>query len=266
MHTSSVLRQYIPQVGAHVKLRRFDLYTTHQLPTWSWLKVIAIVGYMVRLELLNGNEPTGHIQHVPHVDIDPPIGWEPRYTIYCKPDQIDKVLLWFSRGIAVWQSHDLNPNYMPKSFTPLDAEGGPGWQFPERTDAIAPEDCAKLIRVVRIDEEEIDFIHDPACEYCHGSGMRSIDQILTIRGWTKQQLEDSLALDPDKDFFQQYDSASGKFRCFCRHNGFSKIGRTKRAFMVKAWEKEGWKTERVREGNTNYWVRTKETVVHDWSE
>lgn len=43
--------------------------------------------------------------NIPLEVIAPPIGWQSRYTIYAKPEQIEAVLSWFARGIVVRQSH-----------------------------------------------------------------------------------------------------------------------------------------------------------------
>ena len=156
-----ILRKYIPKVGAKVKLREWSDYTSHNLHVWAWFDVLRVNedGTIV-LQHDNAGEKL-EVVTVPSETIAAPIGWEPRYTIYCKPEQAEKIVNeWFARGIVVRQSHNLSGS-MPTAFQPADNSAQPHWQFPEVTDSIPPELCPQLFRVVSVVTEEINSYSNP---------------------------------------------------------------------------------------------------------
>jgi len=153
----SPIRQYHPQLGKLIKMSEWSDYTSRGISPWSWLRVIGIDDSTVTVR--HATHPTDPAQDteqytLPLYVIDPPIGWEPRYTIYCKPSETDKVLSWFARGIAKRQSHDLG-NAGAMIWQPMDNCDAAHWQFPEVSDMIRPEDCPRLIRVIKVETEDM---------------------------------------------------------------------------------------------------------------
>lgn len=155
------MRTYIPAIGARVKLREFNSYTSRNIHVWAWFDVLSV----------DQTAQTATIQHnnagvlletvtVPLAEIQSPLGWQPRYTIAVKPDKVQTVLEWFARGIAVHVSHDIG-NYS-ESFQPLDSATSPGWRYPEETDRILAEDCAKIFRIISVEQEEINSYINPS--------------------------------------------------------------------------------------------------------
>jgi hypothetical protein len=256
-------RRYIPEIGKIVKLEQWMDYSAHGIPHWAWLKVLDISGTAVTVEVLNGDQPTGKQVTVPLHTIEKPVGWEPRYTITVKPAEVDKVLGWFKRGIVCRLSHDLNPHYMPMVFQPMDNSGQPSWKFPEITDSVPPEECDKVFRVVKIEEEVIDFVPIPACARCHGTGRRNISTVAEARRVPVDLLRQELANSPDS-FFSNYDPESGLFDCTCRAGGFIAIGTKGRRPLIEQWAKDGWKVEYNKQ--LRQWERFRKTVVKDWTE
>lgn len=256
-------RQYIPGIGKRVKLKLWEDYTSRGLSPWSWLAVLSINGQDVTADVLDGNEITGKQVTVPLSVIDPPVGWKPRYTINVKAEKVDEVLSWFTRGIVCRQSHDLNPHYMPMAFQPMDNAGQPGWQFPELTDSVPADECPKVFRVVKYEEEDINFVVDMLCKWCHGTGRRNISGIAETRGITIDALHDEIMTRND-NFFANYDATEHTFECHCRNSGFRALTKKQRDALAAEWAKDGWKTEYVRVGG-GFWQRTRETVVHDWT-
>lgn len=259
MHT----RKYIPAIGKLVKLKSWDDYRALELQcNWDWFTVREHrSASIVLLELYNGGD-TGMFFDCPLHRIAEPVGWEPRYTITVGPDKVDTVLSWFKRGMVARLSHNLNPHYMPMVWQPLDNSAQPGWQFPEVTDVIQPEDCAKLIKLVKIEDEEINFVPDPDCKWCAGTGRRNIASLMSARGEDYETVH--RAIIDGRIQIEQYDEKAATYRCPCHPAGFRSLGRTKRAKLVKAWEADGWKVSYAGVGANGYWHRTRETVVHDW--
>lgn len=255
-------RKYIPQIGQRITLKLFAYYTAQSLPAWTHLIVEEVRPDLGWISARRDGDTESGKYAFKLDEIAPPVGWEPRYTITVAPDDVEKILSWFERGMVCRLTHDLNPYYMPIVWQPLDNSEQPNWKFPEVTDTIKAEDCRKLIRVVRLDDQDINFVNDPGCTYCSGSGRRPLQQVADARGCT---LAEAHALaKSDERFFRSYDEASGLFDCHCSASGFRKLGRSKRAKLIKEWEADGWKTEYVNHGEDSYWHRTRETVVHDW--
>ena len=84
--------------------------------------------------------------------IQPPLGWEPVYTITAKGKVMAERVVndWFQRGIIVWQSHDLGSS-RGKSFTSVSVEHppqSPHWQYTGNPLEIIPaEDCSRVFNV-----------------------------------------------------------------------------------------------------------------------
>lgn len=125
---------WTPKIGDTVKLKTFEMYAS-QLPplhVWAWLRVEEIVeGKLVRVQVLNGDQPIeGDKRTFPLGMIEPPLGWEPVYTVCVSSvDVRDKLLGWLAdkRGVACWISHDFS-NAGQRSFTPGDGTS-PHWQY-----------------------------------------------------------------------------------------------------------------------------------------
>lgn len=267
---NSTIRQYRPKIGQLITMSLFSDYTTRGLSPWGRLRVIGI------------DKDTVTVRHAPHpMDstcddpshltiplyvVRPPVGWEPRYTIHCKPEQTETIIKdWFSRGIVVRQSHYLSGS-MPTAFQPLTngiPPNSPHWQFPEDTDVIMPEDCARLFKVVAVESEEITsatlgFPADMACNHCHGTGRRTVAELATIRKETLAQTWNLI----NTGKIPLEDLTSTDFRCHCHYGALTRMGRTKRAKLFKEMHAQGWKVRYA----GGYWIRTRETLVHDYAE
>jgi len=280
----STIRQYRPAVGTKIKLSEFSQYgivakqhPEDSLSVWSWFVVRATKEFSVDAEHYNAGN-TGIVYALPLEWIDPPIGWEPRYTIYCKPEQAQTIVRdWFARGIVVRQSHDMSGS-MPKAFQPMTdgiLPGSPHWQYPEYPDVIMPEDCARLFRVVSVEKEEITSVTlgypaDPTCTSCSGTGRRTIAQLAEVR---KETVETTWALIDngtiqnleDVQTVSNVHSAFDTFRCHCHYGALGRMGRTKRAKLFKEMRAAGWDVHYVPYAG-GFWERTRETIVHDWTE
>jgi hypothetical protein len=196
----SKIRQYRPKVGQLIGMSEFSDYTSRGMSPWGRLRVIGI------------DQDTVTVRHAPHpMDAtcdDPsqitiplyvvrvPVGWEPKYTIHCKPEQAETIIKdWFARGIVVRQSHDMSGG-MSTAFQPLTngtLPGSPHWQFPEDTDVIMPEDCARLFKVVAVEREEITsatlgYPADPNCTLSRMGRTKRAKLFKTMRadGWEVQ--------------------------------------------------------------------------------
>lgn len=278
---NSTIRLYRPKVGQLIGMSEWSDYTSRGLSLWGRLRVIGI------------DKDTVTVKHAPHpmdasfddasqitiplYTVQLPIGWEPGYTIYCKPEETEKVLGWFARGIVCRQSHNMSSS-MPMAFQPLTdgvLPGSPHWQFPEDTDVIMPEDCARLFRVVSVEKEEITsatlgYPADPTCTSCSGTGRRTIAQLAEVcketveTTWTLidngtiQNLEDVQTV-------SNVHSAFDTFRCHCHYGALGRMGRTKRAKLFKEMRADGWDVHYVPYAG-GFWERTRETIVHDYTE
>ena len=259
-------RQYVPAIGKSVKLKEWSDYSTRGIHVWSWMRAHSINSDGAVVQVLNGSEPTGEVLTVPLTSIDPPIGWQSQYTIYCKPEKVETVLSWFARGIVVRQSHDVSGS-MPTAFQPMDNSAQPHWQFCEVTDAVPAAECSKVFRVIRVEREDIYdayLVPDGACERCHGSGRDSVTRVNTCRA--------SKGMEPCNNETVSHlgsragwDEASQTFECACVRGGFRTLGRSKRAKLIKEWALQGWNTHYVNMGGHSYWERTRETVAQDWA-
>ena len=261
-------RQFVPAVGTRVKLRLWEDYgkVTGKPCNWGWFTVREVreETNCVTLEYYNAGD-TGEFYNATLSQIAAPIGWQSRYTIYAKPDQVDKVLGWFARGIVVRQSHDMSGS-MPTAFQPMDNSDSPRWQFPEVTDSIPATDCSKVFRVIKIEREDVYNVYlvpENDCKYCHGTGRRHLQTIADVRG---TNLASILADSELIGRLEDYSAETGLFTCHCIRGGFSKLGRTRRAKVIKEWAKEGWVTEYRNYGVHGFWERTRETVVKDWED
>jgi hypothetical protein len=278
---NSPVRQYVPAIGSRVKLALWEHYSAVQsqhpefsIATWGWLTVRDIIADNAHVEYYNAGD-TGIFFSIPLACITPPIGWQPRYTIHCKPEKVSEVMSWFARGIAVRQSHDMSGS-MPTAFQPLTdgkVPDSPHWQFPETTDIIPASDCPRLIRVVQVEREEITnatlgYPPDPNCTRCAGTGRRTIAQLAEARNETVERtwtLIDSGAIaNLDNLITDGHHSAFDTFRCHCTQYGaLSRMGRTKRAKLLKVMQSDGWTVE-YKPYAGGYWERTRFTTVKDW--
>ena len=261
-------RRYVPAIGARVKLREWSDYSKLNVHVWSWFTVRCnhehdgMGNIHCRIEHYNtGN--TGEYFTVPASRIDPPIGWKPRYTIHCKPEETAKVLSWFDRGIVVRANHDLGSS-MGSAFQPMDnSNTPPHWRYPELTDAIPAKDCARLFRVVSVYTEEISLGHDPNCSRCHVTVRDTIARLASARSQTVEEtLADIASGTIHFTEYHAYDEANGTYACHCNVT-LHDIGRSKRAKTIKQMKADGWEVQYIPFAG-GFWERTKETVVQDW--
>jgi hypothetical protein len=261
LNNDSTIRQYRPQVGTLIKMSEFSDYTSRGINPWAYLRVLGIDDSTVTVR--HAEYPTDEAKDteqftIPLHVVQVPLGWEPRYTIYCKPEEVEKVLGWFTRGVVTRANHDLGSSRGPV-WQPMDNSGTPHWSYPEVSDAIPPEDCRRLLRVVKVETEEVSLGHKPNCSFCHGTGRDSVQRIAEVREVSLEKLAE------DKGLFTRlvnYDPRTGMFDCHCNMT-LGDLGRTKRAKAIKDMEKDGWSVKYV-PYTGGFWERQRETVVHDW--
>lgn len=99
-------RQYVPKPGERVRLQLWEDYRFLNLPAWSTLVCLRVENDKVvcKRVLTEGGKQDGHIVDVGLSTVEPPIGWQPRYTIRVSPERVEEVLGWMKRGIVVRQS------------------------------------------------------------------------------------------------------------------------------------------------------------------
>ena len=267
-------RQYVPAIGARVKLRAWEDYAkvTGKLCNWGWFTVREIRAETdcATIERYNAGDTvefyTAHLSQ-----IAAPIGWAPRYTIHCEPEEVDKVLGWFARGIVVRQSHNMSGS-MPTAFQPMDNSAAPHWQFPEVTDAVPAADCKKVFRVIKAEREDVYDVYlvpQADCAHCHGTGRRTLAKLAEIRKETIEELKRKMAIPfdqyrvNDSIHLDDYRPADETFECQCQRGGFRTLGRSKRAKVIKEWAADGWETHYIPYAG-GLWERTRETIVQDW--
>ena len=268
-------RQYIPETGTLVKLATWEDYTkvTGKPCNWSHFTVREVRQETdcVTLEHYNAGN-TGEFFTAHLSQIAKPIGWKSQYTIYVKPDKVETVLSWFSRGIVVRQSHDMSGS-MPTAFQPMDNSAQPHWQFCEVTDAVPAEDCRKVFRVVKIETEDIYDVYlipQTDCKHCNGTGRRTLTELGAIRHESIEEMKRKMLIpsEPyrtnDRLHLDDYNESDETFACHCIRGGFRTLGRSKRAKLIKEWAKQGWSTQYHNYGEHSYWDRTRETVIQDW--
>lgn len=158
-------RNYIPNIDDRVKLKDIAYHTQFKISLWAWLKVLETTPITAKVEILNGNKPTGETRVVLMQAIQPPLGWEPVYTITCKDIEQAKTVHedWFKRGIHVWASHDLS-SAGRMAYTPVVVENmqpvvmqdqSPHWQYTGNpVETIKPADCEKCFRIEVLHEWE----------------------------------------------------------------------------------------------------------------
>lgn len=132
--STEIKHVWTPKIGELVKLKHFSDYSNSPgLHIWAWLRVEEIVaGRRVRVQVMNGLQPieSDNQREFPLDRIDPPLGWEPVYTVYVSNVDVKNQLLgWLAakRGVACWISHDLS-SAGRRSFTPGDGTS-PHWQY-----------------------------------------------------------------------------------------------------------------------------------------
>lgn len=262
------LRQYAPPIGKSVRMRNFDDYTSRGIHVWAWLRVHSINSDGATIQVLNGDTPTGETLTIPLSTINPPIGWEPRYTIYCKPEIGPKVIReWFARGIVVRANHLIGDG-SGSAFQPIDNAGIPHWKYPEVTDVIDAADCAKLFRVITVERQDVYDAYrvpDADCAWCHGSGRDSLARVNATRTNAAMQPCDAQTLDSLRQR-DGWDEIGQTFDCTCTRGGFRLLGRTRRAKLIREWRKDGWETHYNNYGVHGYWERVRDTILHDWAD
>ena len=217
---------------------------------------------------------TGQCYDVPLDWIAHPIGWEPRYTIHCEPDQANTIITnWFTRGIVVRANQCIGDS-AGSTFQPADNSAQPHWKYPKISDSVSAELCAQVFRVIVAEEEEIGStaatrMHDPTCDHCKGTGRRLLAELATIRNQSTAKLKELMLL-PDEPYkvsdklhLDNYNASDETFDCHCHYGMFRRLGRSKRAKLIKQWAIDGWVTRYLPYAG-GYWIRTRETIVHDW--
>ena len=188
-------RKWIPKVGDKVKLKLFEQYTglrpatgvgtpgiTYPEP-WAWFEVLppASTAPSDGFSPSDGSVLLRHIcravdagpaweGRIPLSWLEPPLGWESSYTIYCSSSSQAQTVIadWFQRGIHVWTSHDLSCAGR-MAFTPfvhsdgsvdgvqpgVEPAASPHWQYTAQpVESIFAEDCPHIFSVVWREEWE----------------------------------------------------------------------------------------------------------------
>jgi len=158
---ASVRERHITQEQAdELKERLLADRAKLDVPTlWAWFEVREAGPESCRLRhilrAVNAPDPAWEGE-VPTVQISPPLGWSPTYTIYCKnAEQASRVLQsWFEQGIHVWTSHDLSCAGR-MAYTPAKEEKPhpPHWQFGDGpVETVPPELCESVFSIIWIEE------------------------------------------------------------------------------------------------------------------
>lgn len=165
--TEAQAKELEEKIVSELRAQHVEYCKTHDMPTmWAWFEVLVssepnavITPALVKLRHVSRAAGAPDPAWEGWVDItwiQPPLGWEPTYTIFCKSkDEADRVVeRWFRRGIHVWVSHDLSSGGR-QAFTPFgagdateDTPASPHWQFTtEPTESVQPEDCPFIFNV-----------------------------------------------------------------------------------------------------------------------
>jgi hypothetical protein len=144
---------FIPKVNDVVKLKLMEFYTRLGLrANWQNFRVDAVGTTGVEATMLDGAEPTTAKCSIPIPWIEAPFGWKEVYVFHhTDVEQLNKVISWIPRGIAVWTNHDLGSRSVGNnSFSPADRADGQDWRFAGKaTDILTAEECRTRFRVVR---------------------------------------------------------------------------------------------------------------------
>jgi len=155
-------RRYIPEVGSLVRFRTLSDYQSRYINGWAWMRVVAFNGDTVTARHApNPSNPAWDEDPIqfPLSIVEPPLGWNPHYAIYCDPAKAQTVIDdWFQRGIRVSVSHDMS---CPRGdiFQPLISKDGentpdrPHWAY-YGADAVPAEQCPEVFTVFAQVEQE----------------------------------------------------------------------------------------------------------------
>jgi hypothetical protein len=122
---------YVPEVGKRVKFTDLYHYAERHLPGWAWLLVEQADADVCTLRVLDGNKPTDLVTCVPTWLIEPPLCWEPEYTMTAgSVKEAEQLREWFHArgGIAIWASQALECAGR-MLFTPGDRTDKPHWSM-----------------------------------------------------------------------------------------------------------------------------------------
>lgn len=278
-------RRYIPQIGSRVRMRLFSDYTNLGLPPWTVLHCIGLEGVgdntvVCQRSLTANGEHDGEIVRVPLSSLDPPCGWQPRYTIHVQPEKVQDVLGWLARGITIRQSQYIGDG--STAFQPMDNSGQPHWKYGEVTDVIPPEDTKDLIRIVMLETEWDAGIPAP-CRYCDGTGTHTTNESLEAQTESTATCE-FCGVHLGFSFRESWHSHSNNYgradQGQCKHvypagacwvcggNGKGKqcissipAGKERKQAIAQL-EAQGWKVWYQKRGQV--WMMERETVVKEW--
>ena len=239
---------FVPETGARVKMETFGDYSTRNVSIWAWLRITAVNGDVVTVNVLNGETPTDRTLDVPLSCISRPIGWQERYTIECGPDKVAEVQSWLARGIVVRFSH-----YMPScptAFQPLDSTPTADWRFNgSDSDAVTPDQVQDRIRILKVETWHDVNVPCP-CEYCNGTGVR-VAQAYHVGNVNlgSPKLGDTFAC-------WTCDGGIGK-------RYLSQMTPKERKSVTAELKRNGWTIWYVRSGEA-CWVGERTTTVKEW--
>ena len=143
--TTQTERRYIPKPGVRVRMPLFSDYTEAGLEPWTTL----IAKFVTSIDVTCERPENGGTAIIPLTKIQPPVGWQSRYTIHVQPDKVDDVLAWLKRGISVRFSQYIGDG--STVFQPLDNSETPHWKYTEQTDTLTAEETVEYISVVKVE-------------------------------------------------------------------------------------------------------------------
>lgn len=114
-----------------VKLKEFSAYSSRGLPIWAWLQIVSVNDTTAKVEVLNGDQPTGQTVNIPTSEIQVPLGFKEVYEVVVgSVDDAKKLMGWIKDrgGVNVFTSLDLSCAGR-QTFTAGDTEGKPHWSM-----------------------------------------------------------------------------------------------------------------------------------------
>ncbi len=272
-------RIYTPAIGQKVKLATWDQYReyAHDVPMWSWFQVLGIdtdTGYLeARIQHIDAGK-LGNTYTIPLSAIQPPLGWQERYTITVSPAKLTEVLSWLSRGIVVRQSQYIGD--ASTQFQPMDNANQSHWKYGEVTDVIPADQTRDLIRVV-VFEVQYDVGIPAPCKYCTG-GKRTPENSPGLVGTDYNVRCPKCDAHTGFSFTETYhfdacrcESPYAPGECWvCNGTGqgvkhLSELSRKDRQAPIRAMQAEGWHVHYVRRNGIG-WMRERETTVKDFGQ
>lgn len=175
---SSIAAKFLtPEEGETITSRLYqelsDFEKSHDVPgLWAYFKVLKLA------RSVRGATPVAELVHIHRAvnapeppwqgwvevsKIEPPLGWEPVYSIYAKDAaQAEKITTdWFKRGIRVFVNVNMSSrNCEAHAFAPVPADDSPpatpGWQYGSSAlEEVMPQLCPHVFKVYWTEELDV---------------------------------------------------------------------------------------------------------------